>query len=184
MSSQKTLGCCSLIEKTFSRTFYQAVKQSSNQSLIIIFVEKKNMTLNEVQDSIIDDFSLFDDWMDRYQQLIELGKDLPPIDEKKRTDQYLIKGCQSKVWLDADLVDGKVQFSADSDAIITKGIVSLLIKVLTNRTPQEILDADLYFIDKIGLKENLSPTRSNGLVAMVKQMRMFALAFQAKESRG
>ena len=138
------------------------------------------MTLNEVQDSIIDDFSLFDDWMDRYQQLIELGKDLPPIDEKKRTDHYLIKGCQSKVWLDADLIDGKVQFTADSDAIITKGIVSLLIKVLTNRTPQEILDADLYFIDKIGLKENLSPTRSNGLVAMVKQMRMYALAFQAK----
>ena len=140
------------------------------------------MTLNEVQDSIVDDFSLFDDWMDRYQQLIELGKDLPPIDEKKRTEQYLIKGCQSKVWLDADLVDGKVQFSADSDAIITKGIVSLLIKVLTNRTPQEILDADLYFIDKIGLKENLSPTRSNGLVAMVKQMRMYALAYQAKSN--
>jgi len=138
------------------------------------------MTLNEVQDSIIDDFSSFDDWMDRYQQLIELGKDLPPIDEKKRTDKYLIKGCQSKVWLDADLIDGKVQFTADSDAIITKGIVSLLIKVLTNRTPQEILDADLFFIDKIGLKENLSPTRSNGLVAMVKQMRMYALAFQAK----
>ncbi len=138
------------------------------------------MTLNEVQDRIVEDFSMFDDWMDRYQQLIELGKDLPPIDEKKRTESYLIKGCQSKVWLDADLKDGKIYFSADSDAIITKGIVALLIQVLNERTPKEILDVDLYFIDKIGLKENLSPTRSNGLVAMVKQMRMFALAYQTK----
>lgn len=138
------------------------------------------MTLNEVQDRIIEDFSIFEDWMDRYQQLIELGKDLPPIDEKKRTESYLIKGCQSKVWLDADLKDGKIYFTADSDAIITKGIVALLIQVLNERTPKEILDVDLYFIDKIGLKENLSPTRSNGLVAMVKQMRMFALAYQTK----
>ncbi len=138
------------------------------------------MTLNEVQDRIVEDFSLFDDWMDRYQQLIELGKDLPPIDEKKRTESYLIKGCQSKVWLDADLKDGKIYFTADSDAIITKGIVALLIQVLNERTPTEILDVDLYFIDRIGLKENLSPTRSNGLVAMVKQMRMFALAYQTK----
>ncbi len=138
------------------------------------------MTLNEVQDRIIEDFSIFEDWMDRYQQLIELGKDLPPIDEKKRTESYLIKGCQSKVWLDAELSDGKILFTADSDAIITKGIVALLIQVLNRRTPKEIMDVDLYFIDKIGLKENLSPTRSNGLVAMVKQMRMFALAYQTK----
>ncbi len=138
------------------------------------------MTLNEVQDRIVEDFSIFEDWMDRYQQLIELGKDLPPIDEKKRTESYLIKGCQSKVWLDAELSDGKILFTADSDAIITKGIVALLIQVLNGRTPKEIIDADLYFIDKIGLKENLSPTRSNGLVAMVKQMRMFALAYQTK----
>ena len=140
------------------------------------------MTLNEKQDQIIENFSIFEDWMDRYQQLIELGKDLPSIDEKKRTESYLIKGCQSKVWLDAELNDGKIYFTADSDAIITKGIVALLISVLSGRTPKEIIDADLYFIDKIGLKENLSPTRSNGLVAMVKQMRLFAIAYQAKES--
>lgn len=138
------------------------------------------MTLDEVQSQIIEDFSIFEDWMDRYQQLIELGKDLPPIDEKKRIDSYMIKGCQSKVWLDAELKDGKIFFTADSDAIITKGIVALLVKVLSGRTPKEIIDADLYFIDKIGLKENLSPTRSNGLVAMVKQMRLFALAYQSK----
>jgi len=138
------------------------------------------MTLNEVQDKIIDDFSIFEDWMDRYQQLIELGKDLPPIDEKKRIDSYMIKGCQSKVWLDGELRDGKIFFTADSDAIITKGIVALLISVLSGRTPKEIIDAELYFIDKIGLRENLSPTRSNGLVAMVKQMRIYAIAYQAK----
>jgi cysteine desulfuration protein SufE len=138
------------------------------------------MTLNEVQDNIVEDFSIFGDWMDKYQQLIELGKNLPPIDEKKRTESYLIKGCQSKVWLDAELKDGKIYFSADSDAIITKGIVALLIQVLNERTPKEILDVDLYFIDKIGLKENLSPTRSNGLVSMVKQMKLFALAYQSK----
>lgn len=139
------------------------------------------MTINEVQDQIVEEFSIFDDWMDRYQQLIDLGNDLKPIDEKKRTDQYLIKGCQSKVWVDAELFNGKVFFTADSDAIITKGIVALLVRVLNHKTPQEILDADLYFIDKIGLKENLSPTRSNGLLAMVKQMKMYALAFQSKK---
>lgn len=139
------------------------------------------MTLNEKQDQIIEDFSVFDDWMDRYQQLIELGKELPPIDEKKKTESYLIKGCQSKVWLDGQLVDGKIFFTADSDAIITKGIVALLIDVLSGRTPKEIIDADLYFIDKIGLKENLSPTRSNGLVSMIKQMKLYAIAYQAKE---
>jgi len=140
------------------------------------------MTIKEKQDSIIEDFSVFEDWMDKYQQLIEMGKELPPIDSKKRTDKYLINGCQSKVWLDAELRDGKIFFSADSDAIITKGIVSLLISVLSGHTPEEILDTDLYFIEKIGLRENLSPTRSNGLVAMIKQMRMYALAFKAKAS--
>lgn len=140
------------------------------------------MTANDIQNQIIDEFTLFDDWMDRYQQLIDLGNDLTPIDEKKRTDQHLIKGCQSKVWVDAEMVDGKLQFAADSDAIITKGIVALLIRVLNNRTPQEILDAELYFIDKIGLKENLSPTRSNGLLAMIKQMKLYALAYQAKQN--
>lgn len=140
------------------------------------------MTLNEVQDRIIEDFSVFEDWMDRYQQLIELGKDLPSIDEKKRTESYLIKGCQSKVWLDGELRDGKIYFTADSDAIITKGIVALLISVLSGRTPKEIIDADLYFIDRIGLKQNLSPTRSNGLVSMIKQMRLFAIAYQAKKN--
>lgn len=138
------------------------------------------MSINEMQDAIVEEFSVFDNWMDRYQQLIEYGKDLPPIDDRKRTEQYLIQGCQSKVWLDAELRNGKIYFTADSDAIITKGIVSLLIKVLSGRTPDEILNADLYFIDKIGLKDNLSPTRSNGLVAMVKQMRMYALAFKSK----
>ncbi len=140
------------------------------------------MTVNDIQNQIIDEFTLFDDWMDRYQQLIDLGNDLTPIDEKKRTDNHLIKGCQSKVWVDADMVDGKLRFAADSDAIITKGIVALLIRVLNNRTPQEILDAELYFIDKIGLKENLSPTRSNGLLAMIKQMKLYALAYQTKQN--
>lgn len=138
------------------------------------------MSINEVQDQIVDEFSAFDDWMDRYQQLIEMGKELTAIDEKKRTDQHLIKGCQSKVWVDAELNNGVISFSADSDAIITKGIVALLIRVLNNRTPQEIIEANLYFIDKIGLKENLSPTRSNGLVAMIKQMKLYAVAYQAK----
>ena len=138
------------------------------------------MTLNEVQNKIIEDFSIFEDVNDIYQQLIYLGKDLPPIDEKKRTESYLIKGCQSKVWLDAELKDGKIYFTADSNAVTTKGIVSLLIQVLNERTPKEVLDAELYFIDKIGLKEVLFPTRSNGLVAMVKQMRLFALAYQSK----
>jgi cysteine desulfuration protein SufE len=138
------------------------------------------MSINDIQDQIIEEFTMFDDWMDRYQQLIDLGNDLNPIDEKKRTEQHLIKGCQSKVWVDAELVDGKLQFTADSDAIITKGIVALLIRVLNNQSPQHVIDADLYFIDKIGLKENLSPTRSNGLLAMIKQMKLYALAYQAK----
>lgn len=139
------------------------------------------MTINDIQNQIVEEFSIFDDWMDRYQQLIDIGNELKPIDEKKRIEQHLIKGCQSKVWIDAELVDGRIRFEADSDAIITKGIVALLIRVLNNKTPQEILDTELFFIDKIGLKENLSPTRSNGLVAMIKQMKLYALAYQAKQ---
>lgn len=140
------------------------------------------MTLNEVQDSIIEDFSIFEDDVDRYQQLIDIGRNYPKIDEKKKTNQYLIQGCQSKVWIDAKYENGKVQYFADTNSDITKGFVALLIKVLSDRTPEEILEADLYFIPKIGLKDILSPTRSNGLVAMVKQMRMYALAYQAKSN--
>lgn len=138
------------------------------------------MTINEVQDQIIEEFSIFDDWMDRYQQLIDLGNELRPMDEKMRIEQHLIQGCQSKVWVDATLTDGKIFFEADSDAIITKGIVALLVRVLNGRTPQEIIEAEFYFVDKIGLRENLSPTRSNGLLAMMKQMKLYALAYQAK----
>ena len=136
------------------------------------------MTINEIQDEIIEEFSEIDDWMDRYGYIIDLGNQLPPIDEKFKTPQYLIEGCQSRVWLNADLTaEGKVEFQADSDAIIVKGIIALLIKVLNNQSPGDILDADLYFIDRIGLSEHLSPTRSNGLLAMVKQMKVYALAF-------
>ena len=139
------------------------------------------MTINEIQDEIIEEFSGFDDWMDKYQLLIDLGNEQDPLDEKYKTEQNLIDGCQSRVWLVADFADGKIHFSAESDALIVKGIVALLIRVLSDHTPQEILDADLYFIDEIGLKEHLSPTRSNGLVAMVKQIRMYALAFSKKQ---
>lgn len=139
------------------------------------------MTINEIQDSVIDEFSAFDDWMDKYALLIDLGNSLPVLEEKYKTESNLIEGCQSRVWLKADYVDGKIFFKGDSDAVIVKGVVSLLINVLSEHTPQEILDADLYFIEKIGLKEHLSPTRSNGLVAMVKQMHLYAVAFRAKE---
>ena len=135
------------------------------------------MTINEIQDEIIEEFSGFDDWMDKYQLLIDLGNEQEPLDEKYKTEQNLIDGCQSRVWLQADLVDGKIHFSAESDALIVKGIVALLIRVLSDQTPKGILDADLYFIEQIGLKEHLSPTRSNGLLAMVKQIKMYALAF-------
>ena len=138
------------------------------------------MTINEIQDEIIEEFSGLDDWMDKYQLLIDLGNELTPLDERYKTEQNLIDGCQSRVWLQADLVDGLIHFTAESDALIVKGIVSLLIRVLSDHTPQEILDADLYFIEEIGLKEHLSPTRSNGLVAMVKQIRAYALAFDMK----
>lgn len=137
-------------------------------------------TINEIQDEIVEEFSDFDDWMDKYQLLIDLGSEQEPINEKYKNEQNLIDGCQSRVWLQADLVDGKIIFQAESDALIVKGIVTLLIKVLSGHTPDEILNADLYFIEKIGLKEHLSPTRSNGLLAMIKQMRMYALAFKAK----
>lgn len=140
------------------------------------------MTINEAQDQVIEEFSDFDDWMDKYQLLIDLGNEQQPLDEKYKTEQNLIEGCQSRVWLQADEIDGKVVFQAESDALIVKGIIALLIKVVSGRTPDEILNSDLYFIERIGLKEHLSPTRSNGLLAMVKQMRMYALAFKAKSA--
>lgn len=135
-----------------------------------------------IQEQIIEEFSIFDDWLDKYDYLIELSDTLPAIAAEHRTDDYIIKGCQSRVWVDARMEDGKVYFSADSDAIITKGIIALLIRVMSGRTPQELLDMELYFIDAIGLSENLSPTRSNGLVAMIKQMRMYALAFNTPKA--
>ncbi len=136
------------------------------------------MTINQIQDEVIEEFSEIDDWMDRYGYIIDLGNQLPPIDEKFKTPKYLIEGCQSRVWINAELTDeGKVKFEADSDAIIVKGIIALLIKVLNDQKPEDILHADLYFIDRIGLSEHLSPTRSNGLLAMVKQMKAYALAF-------
>ncbi|SHF08962.1 Cysteine desulfuration protein SufE [Bacteroides luti] len=138
------------------------------------------MTINELQDQVIEEFSDFDDWMDKYQLLIDLGNEQEPLEEQYKTEQNLIEGCQSRVWLQADMVDGKLMFKAESDALIVKGIIALLIKVVSDHTPDEILDSELYFIDKIGLKEHLSPTRSNGLLSMVKQMRMYALAFKTK----
>lgn len=137
-------------------------------------------SINELQDEVIDEFSGFDDWMDRYQMLIDLGNELEPLDEKYKTESNLIDGCQSRVWLQADYHDGVIDFQAESDALIVKGIVALLIRVLSGHTPKEILDADLYFIDRIGLHDHLSPTRSNGLLAMVKQMRMYTVAFGMK----
>lgn len=138
-------------------------------------------TINQLQDEVIEEFSELDDWMDRYQLLIDLGNEQAPLDEQYKTEQNLIEGCQSRVWLQADYIDGLVNFQAESDALIVKGIISLLIQVVSGHTPDEILDSDLYFIEQIGLKEHLSPTRSNGLLAMVKQMRMYALAFKAKK---
>ena len=137
-------------------------------------------TINELQDEVIEEFSDFDDWMDKYQLLIDLGNEQEPLAPEYKNDQNLIDGCQSRVWLQADLVDGKVEFQAESDALIVKGIIALLIKVVSGHTPDDILDNELYFIEAIGLKDHLSPTRSNGLLAMVKQMRMYALAFKAK----
>lgn len=141
------------------------------------------MTINEIQDELIEDFAFFDDWMAKYEYIIQLGKELPIIDDRYKQDEYLIKGCQSKVWLHADHRDGKVIFTADSDAIITKGLVGLMVRVLSDHTPEEIASTDLYFIDQIGLKEHLSPTRANGLLSMVKQMKMYALALQTAENK-
>ena len=138
------------------------------------------MTLIEAENAIVEEFSMYEEWLDKYEYLIELGKSLTDYPQDAKTDDRLIKGCQSRVWVDAKLEDGKMMYSADSDAIITKGIIALLIRVMNGRTPQEILDLELYFIDAIGLGENLSPTRSNGLVAMIKHMKMYALAFNAK----
>ena len=140
------------------------------------------MTINEIQDQLIEEFSIFSDWMDRYNYLIELGNKLPPIDPKFKTDEYLINGCQSKVWLNAEYDNGIMRYTAESDAIIVKGIVALLMRVLSGQPASEIVNTELYFIDEIGLKENLSPTRSNGLVAMVKKMKLYALAYQAKHN--
>ena len=138
------------------------------------------MTVNEIQDEIIQEFADFDDWMDRYQLLIDLGSSQPKLDDKYKTEQNLIDGCQSRVWLQADMKDGLLHFQAESDALIVRGIVALLVRVLSDHTPEEILGADLYFIESIGLREHLSPTRSNGLLAMLKQMKLYALAYQAK----
>lgn len=140
------------------------------------------MTINEAQDEVIAEFEDFTDWMDRYQMLIDLGNELAPLTEQYKNDSNLIDGCQSRVWVQCDYREGRLVFTADSDALITKGIIALLIRVLSNHTPKEIVDADLYFIDKIGLREHLSPTRSNGLLSMVKQIRMYAVAYQAKEN--
>lgn len=141
------------------------------------------MTIKEVQDNIIDEFSVFDDWMDKYNLLIDYGKDLPAIDPKFKVKDYLIEGCQSKVWLHPDFNGNVITFTADSDAIITRGIVGLLIRVLTDRPPDEILAAELYFIDRIGLRQNLSPTRSNGLLSMVRQMKLYAMAFNEMKNK-
>jgi cysteine desulfuration protein SufE len=138
------------------------------------------MTIKEIQEEIVDEFLMFDDWMERYEYIIELGKSIPLIKENYKTDDNAIKGCQSKVWLFAELKNNKIIFSADSDAILTKGIIALLLRVFSNHTPQEILDADTSFIDEIGLKEHLSPTRANGLVSMIKQLKLYAVAYQSK----
>lgn len=139
--------------------------------------------MDKIQDEIIEEFSIFDDWLDKYDYLIELADTLPAIDPKHRTEDYIIQGCQSRVWVDAHMEGDKICYTADSDAIITKGIIALLIRVMSNRTPQEVIDMDLYFIDAIGLSANLSPTRSNGLAAMVKQMRLYAVAFSGQHNQ-
>lgn len=138
------------------------------------------MTIEEIQSEIIDEFSMFDDWMQRYEYLIELGKSLPLISPDKKTDDNIIKGCQSKVWIDGELDGDKIKFTADSDAILTKGMVALLLRVFSEQNPDQILNADLHFVDEIGLKEHLSPTRANGLVSMIKQIKLYALAFKTK----
>lgn len=145
-----------------------------------IFVEKQYMQIKEIQEEIIDEFSMFDDWMQRYEYMIELGKSLPLIEDAYKTDDNIIKGCQSKVWVHAELQDDKLVFTADSDAIITKGIIAILIRAFSNQKPKDIIEADTDFIDKIGLKEHLSPTRANGLVSMIKQLKLYAVAYQTQ----
>ena len=140
------------------------------------------MSINEIQDEIIEEFELFDDWMEKYEHIIEIGKELDVLDEAYKVEDNLVRGCQSRVWLHAQMDSNDLSFAADSDAIITKGLVALMVRVLSGHAPQEIVDADLYFVDRIGLKEHLSPTRSNGLVSMIKQMKMYALAYTAKTS--
>ena len=142
------------------------------------------MTIEQAQADIIDEFDMFEDWMEKYEHIITLGKELPLIDEQYKTDDNIIKGCQSKVWLHAELKDNKMNFSADSDAIITKGIIAIMVRALNNQSPGDVLNADMAFVDKVGLKEHLSPTRANGLVSMIKQMKFYALAFQTKQNNG
>ncbi len=153
----------------------------STRLLVNLLTNKNMKDINELQDEVIEEFSDFEDWMDKYQLLIDLGNEQEPLDDKYKTESNLIDGCQSRVWLQADYRDGALWFTAESDALIVKGIVALLIRVLSGHTPQEILDADLYFIDRIGLREHLSPTRSNGLLAMVKQIKAYALAYKVKK---
>lgn len=142
------------------------------------------MSIEDRQKEVVEEFSMFEDWMDKYDYLISLGKELPIIDEDQKIQENIIKGCQSQVWLSAELKDGRVHYKADSDAIITKGIISLMIRVLTDSTPNEILNTDLHFVDEIGLKEHLSPTRSNGLLSMIKQMKLYAIAYQTQTQNG
>jgi cysteine desulfuration protein SufE len=142
------------------------------------------MTIEQAQADIIDEFDMFEDWMEKYEHIITLGKELPLIDEQYKTDDNIIKGCQSKVWLHAELKDNKMNFSADSDAIITKGIIAIMVRAFNNQSPTDVLNADMAFVDKVGLKEHLSPTRANGLVSMIKQMKFYALAFQTKQNNG
>ncbi len=156
---------------------------SLNSNLFILSLLNQVKELNDIQNDIIAEFEVFDDWMDKYNYLIELSNDLPLIDPKYKNNEYLINGCQSKVWLNAEFDDGIVRFTADSDAIITKGIISLLIRVLSGRKPGEIMNSDLYFIERIGLRQNLSPTRSNGLLAMIKQMKLYAIAYDTKYNK-
>ncbi len=154
----------------------------NNNDTICNFEKRKIVTIQDIQNDIIDEFSMFDDWEERYQYMIDLGKTLPLINEQYKTDDNLIKGCQSKVWVHAEMKDNNVIFTADSDAIITKGIIAILIRTFSNQHPQDIIDADTEFIDQIGLKEHLSPTRANGLVSMVKQLKMYAIAYQTQLS--
>jgi len=165
------------VDPDLSRLF-KLFKHSNSLNFSNLF----KMTINQLQDNIIEDFSQFDDWMDKYSLLIDLGNSLEPLDEKQKNPQNIIEGCQSRVWLDAEMNDGIITYKGESDAVLVKGLVSLLIQVMSGHTPDEIINTELYFIDKIGLREHLSPTRSNGLLAMVKQMKMFALAYKAKGS--